>query len=165
MSSKSKSGSPKVSNSLDLLAPQFAEAVRKAIEECNSAQNKLDAMVYEGYRSQELQKLYYARGRTVIPPKHTVTNAPTNQYSWHGYGLAVDVVHKTKYWEPDEGDNWFAKVADIFKKHGCKWGGDWKKADPPHMQWGRCKASPSDEARQLLATAGVESVWKAVAAD
>src|SRR6185295_20288503 len=88
-----------VDKDLDHLAPKFKAAVEAAIQECNSVQG-LDAMVYEGYRSQELQALYYARGRTIKPPNATVTNAPTNRYSWHGYGLAVDVVHRVKFWEP-----------------------------------------------------------------
>ncbi len=32
-------------------------------------------------RSDELQRLYYARGRTIIPPHYTVTNAQSAQYS------------------------------------------------------------------------------------
>lgn len=156
-------GTAAVNRDLDLLAPKFREAVKAAIAECNTA--GYQAMVYEGYRTQELQAIYYARGRTVIPPTHTVTNAPTNLTSWHGYGLAVDVVHQTKYWEPEEGEKWFRKVSEVFKKHGCKWGGDWNRPDTPHFQWGECKASPSDKARELIASGGVIAVWKAVGAD
>ena len=79
MSAQSGELSAKVSNDLSLLAPKFAQAVIAAIAECQKA--GLDAKVYEGYRSQELQALYYARGRTVIPPTRPVTNAPTNLYS------------------------------------------------------------------------------------
>ena len=164
MSAGTGRSNPKVSNDLGLLAPAFAEAVKAALEECNGPPNDLNAKVYEAYRSQELQALYYARGRTIIPPPHTVTNARTNRYSWHGYGLAVDVVHKTKYWEPAGGEAWFAKVAAIFKKHNCNWGGDWTKPDTPHFQWHRCKPSPSDEARALLDSEGVQAVWRAVGA-
>lgn len=121
-------------------------------------------MVYEGFRSLQLQQIYYARGRTVIPPTYTVTNAPTNLFSWHGYGLAVDIVHQTQFWTPPEGEVWFKKVADVFKQHDCKWGGDWTHPDTPHMQWGACKPSPSDEARNLLATRGLQAVWEAVGA-
>jgi hypothetical protein len=120
--------------------------------------------VYEGYRSQALQGLYYARGRTIKPPNHTVTNAPTNRFSWHGDGLAVDVVHKTKFWNPDGGEQWFARVAEVFKRNGCAWGGDWTKPDTPHFQWAACKPSPSDQARQLLDSGGVKAVWEAVGA-
>jgi len=155
--------SPKVSNDLGLLAPAFRAAVEAAITECKA--KKLDVLVYETYRSQEMQALYYARGRTIVPPTHTVTNAPTNLQSWHGFGLAVDVVHRTDYWEPPGGLKWFQEVAEVFKANNCKWGGDWTKPDPPHFQWRLCKPSPSDYARQLLKDGGFPSVWAAVGAD
>jgi len=152
----------KPTNDLSLLAPLFRAAVEGAIAECNAAPNALHAVVYESYRSNALQAVYYTRGRTVRPPPRPVTNAMTNLYSWHGYGLAVDVIHREKGW--DAGDAWFASVAAIFKRHGCKWGGDWTSADPPHFQWGLCKASPSDRARLLMRTGGVHAVWEAVGA-
>lgn len=148
---------------LTLLAPAFEAAVRAAIEECNAPHNALSAIVYETYRSNELQEIYYARGRTVRPPPTPVTNASNNLYSWHGYGLAVDVIHATQGWSPER-HGWFNAVAEIFKRHGCKWGGDWTSPDPPHFQWGRCKPSPSDLARELLRTQGIEAVWAAVGA-
>jgi peptidoglycan L-alanyl-D-glutamate endopeptidase CwlK len=147
-------------NRIELLAPRFRAAVEAAIAECRA--NQLDAVVYETYRSAALQATYYARGRTVKPPATPVTNAMSNLYSWHGYGLAVDVIHRTRTW--DAGDTWFRAVADVFKRHGCKWGGDWKSPDLPHFQWGLCKPSPSDVARELIRTRGVESVWVAVGA-
>jgi hypothetical protein len=52
----------------------------------------------------------------------------------------------------------------IFAKYGCKWGGDWKSPDRPHFQWGKCKPGPSDVARELIRTRGVEAVWEAVGA-
>jgi peptidoglycan L-alanyl-D-glutamate endopeptidase CwlK len=90
------SGGLIVSRDLELLAPKFRIAVQAAVAECRAA--GLDAWVFEAYRSQELQALYYARGRTVIPPPRTVTNAPTNLLSWHGYGLAIDVVSEKHFW-------------------------------------------------------------------
>lgn len=159
--SAGKTGSlAKVSRDPALLAPKFRAAVAAAIQDCQAA--GLDAYVYEGYRSLELQTIYYARGRTVIPPVKTVTNAKSNLYSWHGYGLAVDVISWSHGWSQPE--SWFQKVAAIFKKHNCKWGGDWKMKDLPHFQWGPCKPSPSDKARQLIQQGGVEAVWKAVGA-
>lgn len=146
--------------SMELLAPRFGDAVTQAIADCRAS--GLDAYVYEAYRSQELQALYYARGRTIIPPTKTVTNAPTNLYSWHGYGLAVDVISESRKW--DRPESWFAEVAEHFRKHGCRWGGEWKVKDLPHFQWGKCKPSPSEFARQLIQTGGVEAVWKAVGA-
>ena len=152
----------KTTNDLNLLAPNFRKAVAAAIDECNGPPHHLDAYVYETYRSNELQAVYYTRGRTVRPPEKPVTNAINNLYSWHGYGLAVDVIHKTKHWSVDE--SWFRQVAEVFKRHGCKWGGDWKAKDLPHFQWGLCRASPSDLARELMRTRGVRAVWEAVGA-
>ena len=145
----------KPTNDPSLLAPLFRAAVESAIAECNSGAIPLNAMVYETYRSNELQVVYYTRGRTVRPPAATVTNAMSNLWSWHGYGLAVDVIHKTKQW--DVGEVWFQQVAEIFKRNGCKWGGDWKSKDLPHFQWGFCKPSPSDMARVLMRTGGVRA--------
>jgi len=158
----SDSDKTKPSNDLSLLAPKFRDQVLAAIKACNDA--NLNAKVYEAYRSNDLQRIYYARGRTVIPPTRTVTNAPTNLTSWHGYGLAVDVVHATDYWNPPGGEGWFRQVAAILKQHGCSWGGDWTHPDTPHFQWGACKPSPSPEARALIAKGGFEAVWKAVGA-
>lgn len=128
--------------------------------ECHAA--GLDVYVFETYRSLELQKLYYARGRTIKPPMKPVTKAKSNLYSWHGYGLAVDVISEKHGWKPPDG--WWTRVAAIFKKHGCDWGGDWKMRDLPHFQWGRCKASPSYRARQILAAEGMSGVWREVGA-
>jgi peptidoglycan L-alanyl-D-glutamate endopeptidase CwlK len=101
----------------------------------------------------------------VIPPENKVTNARTSLYSWHGYGLAVDVISRKNLWTPTEGETWFKKVADIFKKHDCRWGGDWTDPDTPHFQWARCKPSPSGLARLLIAQDGHEAVWQAVGAE
>lgn len=158
MSAQSGNAVPAVSRDLSLLAPKFRTAVEAAIAECEAA--GFDAFVYEAYRSNELQQIYYARGRTVRPPNRTVTNAKTNLYSWHGYGLAVDVISRSKLW--DQPEDWFRKVADIFKAHGCSWGGDWTSPDTPHMQWGKCKPSPSDLARLIIRQEGMAGVWRAV---
>jgi len=159
VSAGSKDSELMVNRDLDRLAPAFAAAVRRAIAECNDATNALDAMVYEGFRSQALQAMYFQRGRTVKPPFRPVTNAPTNLHSWHGFGLAVDVVHRTKFWSPPGGEAWFHRIAAIFRKHGCTWGGDWKMADLPHFQWNRCPPGPSDAARQLIESQGMQAVW------
>ena len=152
----------KPTDDLQYLAPAFRAAVERAIAECNAPPNNLNADVYETFRSNELQQVYYQRGRSVKPPETPVTNASTNLYSWHGYGLAVDVIHKTKGW--GAGDAWYRQVADVFKKHGCKWGGDWTSPDKPHFQWGKCKPSPSAIARELIRTKGVLTVWETVGA-
>jgi peptidoglycan L-alanyl-D-glutamate endopeptidase CwlK len=135
--------------------------VETALAAC--AAKGLDVMVVESYRSPELQAEYFERGRSKRPPDAAVTNAKSNLYSWHGYGLAVDVISKSQGWNRPE--SWFAQVAECFRAAGCRWGGEWKMKDLPHFQWGLCKPSPSDRARQLYAMGGAAAVWEAVGAD
>ncbi|HEY8571587.1 M15 family metallopeptidase [Phenylobacterium sp.] len=153
---------------LAMLAPAFRLAVEAAIAEC--AAKGLEVKVNEGFRSNGRQAWLYAQGRT--RPGDIVTRAPTSFTSWHGYGLAVDVIHRTKaYWPfgkdrtaSARNERWFADVADVFKANGCNWGGDWSRPDTPHMQWGRCRPSPSARARELWESGGVQAVWAAVGA-
>lgn len=180
-------GGELIDRDLTKLAPKFRLAVESAIDTCHD--RGYDAMVWEAYRSPELAMLYYARGRppTAEYPK-PVTNAKTNLYSWHGYYLAVDVISRKEKWfnvdpklligvstdvrqmiiqqRAEEARIWFAGVATIFKSYGCDWGGDWTpgKEDFPHFQWGRLKPSPSDAARSMLATQGIEFLWRYVGA-
>lgn len=156
----SAANAPSVTRDLEVLAPKFREAVEQAIAACRA--DGLDAMVYETYRSLELQAEYYTRGRTKIPPPKTVTNAQSNLYSWHGFGLAVDVISQKHGWSRSE--EWFAKVAERFRAAGCRWGGEWKMKDLPHFQWGLCRPSPSPRAREILAAGGMEEVWRVVGA-
>lgn len=84
---------------------------------------------------EEQTKLYNQRPR--------VTNSKAGQ-SYHNYGLALDIVliidGKTASWDIKEdwdGDlqsDWM-EVVIIMKKHGFKWGGDWKTfKDMPHFE-------------------------------
>lgn len=151
---------PRVNRDPALLAPRFRLTVQRAIVACHA--RGLDAFVYEGYRSAELQAHYYAQGRTIVPPYAPVTNARSNLESWHGFGLAVDVISRSRGWNP--GAEWFERVADVFRAHGMRWGGEWVMKDLPHFQWGRCKASPSGRAREVYAREGVRGVWGVVGA-
>ena len=149
---------------LSKLAPKFREAIEAALAEC-IAKGYL-AKVFEALRSQERQSHLYAQGRS--RPGQKVTNASTNLTSWHGYGLAADVIHRTKGWAPGNNDRettaWFTAVAAIFKKHGCAWGGDWSSPDMPHVQWGQMPASPAVTHREMKTRFGNEAVWKYVGA-
>lgn len=158
--SAGQSGDPQVENALTLLAPKMSLAIEAGLRDCWA--DGLDVMVYETHRTNQLQQLYYARGRTVIPPHYTVTNAQSAEYSWHFFGLAADCISKSKGW--DQPESWFAQMATHFKSHGLKWGGDWKMKDLPHIQWGLCKPSPSNVARQLFAQGGNAAVWNVVRA-
>jgi peptidoglycan L-alanyl-D-glutamate endopeptidase CwlK len=80
-------------------------------------------------------------------------------HSWHGFGLAADVIHRTKRWSAPA--QWWHTMGSVFKAHGCTWGGDWKSfPDLPHVQWGAMPNSPDDEDRRLLANGGTVAVWR-----
>jgi peptidoglycan L-alanyl-D-glutamate endopeptidase CwlK len=149
-----------VESSLDVLAPKFRDALTAALKECNDA--GLDAYAYETHRSDELQNIYWQRGRTVIPPNYTVTNVKSAQYGWHFFGLAADIISRSKRW--DVSDDWRQKVCAIMRSHGLACGADWPHPDLPHVQWGKCKRSPSNEARSLFLYGGIQAVWGAVGA-
>src|SRR5262245_29114210 len=87
----------KVFNQLSYLAPALHVAVAAAVAECHTL--GLEPVVYESYRTNTLAQAYYAKGRTA--PGSIVTNAKDNVHSWHGFGLAVDVIHATKRWDAD----------------------------------------------------------------
>ena len=140
--------------SMESLAPKFRDAVTAILYEMG------DAKISEGLRTFARQSYLYGFGRDYDDGRGIVTNASSNLTSWHGYGLAVDIIHATKEW--DAGDTWFRLLGDTAKAHGCQWGGDWHHPDKPHVQWGTLKDSPSDEARSLYAEDGMRAVWVAV---
>lgn len=156
----------RVDRDLSKLAPAFRRAVEAALAELNS--KGIDAVVYEALRSDALQRVYFARG---------VTKARTASGSWHGYGLAVDVISRRREWDVwpwrakdgtlRGGDPaWWRTVVDTFKRHGCDWGGDFNSIfDGPHFHWGKCKASPGPQSRALYAAGKPFDVWRLVGAE
>lgn len=157
-----------VCSSLDGMPPAMRAAVEAALRECND--ERLDAVVYESHRSEELQAIYWSRGRKqkadgtweIVDPDAVVTRADSAQHGWHFFWLAVDVISASKRWSVSP--EWRSRVTAIFKKHGLDAGADWPHPDEPHYQWGECRQSPSDRARKLYAEGGVEAVWRAVGA-
>lgn len=99
-------------------------------------------IITQGYRSIAYQNDLFAQGRT--KPGQIVTNARGGR-SYHNYGLAVDFAllmpdGRTASWDTlRDGDNdrkadWL-EVAEIGKRIGFEWGGDWPKfRDMPHFQ-------------------------------
>jgi hypothetical protein len=144
-------------HSMDALAPRFRAAVEVALAECHA--RSIDVIVFETARSEELQALYFANGRS---------HAQSALHSWHAYGLAVDVVSREHGWKkfPDgalyEADPfWWREVYASFTHAGLDAGADWHSIkDFPHFQWGKCKPSPSDHARELFASGGKVAVWQ-----
>lgn len=138
------------------LAPKFRAAIDAILSELG------DAKVSEAMRTPARQSFLYGFGRDYDDGRGVVTNAASNLTSWHGFGLAVDIIHLHYEWNASRA--WFARLGECAKRHGCDWGGDWKHEDLPHVQWGTLRDSPSDHARELLETGGLEAVWSAVGA-
>jgi len=147
---------PIIQRDITALAPLFAQRLCNGLNECWRA--GYDPVVYEAKRSDELQRYYYAQGRT--RPGTIVTYAESAMYSWHFFGLAVDVISRAKEW--GFSSEWIHGVSTILKAQGLDWGGDWTRKDLPHFQWGTLKSAPSDRARQLYAQGGLIRVWQEV---
>lgn len=156
---------PPVSRDLSLCAPKFASAVTIAVANLNGA--GWDALVFEALRSPELQQWDF---------EHGASNALSVYHSWHGYGLAIDVVsrqHGWDLWGRSTPTAWQIAVVLEMKKQGLAWGGDWTSGVGPqhqvdwdHFQWGKCKKSPSIISVNLFQSApdGYKKVWPLVEA-
>jgi peptidoglycan L-alanyl-D-glutamate endopeptidase CwlK len=94
-------------------------------------------------RSFAEQTALYAQGRRGKKGEAIVTKAKAG-YSYHNYGLAVDIVliidGKEASWnmitdfDKDGIADWMEVVA-VFKKYGWEWGGSWTSfKDYPHFQ-------------------------------
>ena len=146
-----------VIKSLDVLAPAFRAKVERVLESVPYAN------VAETLRTDARQRYLYGFGRDYDDGRGIVTHSETALDTWHHYGLAVDIIHKTKGW--DAPMQWWQQLGTIAKANGLVWGGDWTFRDYPHIQWGPpMRRSPSPSAAKLLADGGVDAVWRAVGA-
>lgn len=141
---------------LEGLAPLFADRVAAVLNEMGNAK------IAESLRSDERQAWLFGFGRDYDDGRGVVTHAQTASNGWHKFGLAVDIVHATLEW--DAGASWFEKLALCYEAHGLTAGARWRMRDLPHGQEGRCRTTPSDEARSLYANGGNEAIWAAVGA-
>lgn len=93
-------------------------------------------------RSMKTQAALYAQGRTA--PGRIVTNARPG-YSYHNFGLAIDVVPAELLALPRWGDtprhqartkDLWNRVGAIGKTIGFRWGGEFRTLpDRPHFEW------------------------------
>lgn len=149
---------PTVDTSLVGLAPKFNALVVQLL-----AKNP-DFTVAESLRTPERQQWLYGFGRQYDDGRGIVTEEPTNLRSWHGYGLAVDIVSKSKGWSANAG--FWNTLGAFARDMGLVWGGDWTHfQDRPHIQFGGpMRQAPSQHAIDLYHSAGVEAVWQEVEA-
>ena len=149
-------------SALEHLAPRFRDAVIAVCEEL--ATKHWPALVYETLRTDPRQQWLFGFGRRYSDGRGIVTNSEDADETWHGFGLAVDIVHARRYWlAPEE---FWASLGSAARRHGLVWGGDWPSfPDRPHLQWGgRMRRSPSPRAARLRESGGLPAVWAEVGA-
>lgn len=143
-----------VDRDLAKLAPAMRRAVEAVVADLTVA--GFDPWVFECNRTAERQAWIYAGGRT--RPGKIVTNASSHLRSWHGHGLAVDVISRGKHW--DAPPAFWTALGDACRRHGLSWGGDWERfPDRPHCQWGTCPDGPSLHDRERTDRHGMEMTW------
>lgn len=142
------------------LAPVFAAKVFDLLHVMERMGH--DAVVSEAFRSDERQAYLYGFGREYDDGRGVITNAATGAKSWHRYGLAVDIISRSKQWDAPEA--FWRDLHDCAVDLVLTSGADWTHPDRPHVQhW--CPGmhvTPSDHAWELLQSQGVEAVWKEV---
>lgn len=143
------------SRKIEDLDPRFRPKAQQALDQWNSPLTGMDVRLTCTLRTFAEQAIEYSRGRTTagVPcvhdgvarpirscPTHpwgsTVTGAQAG-FSWHNYGLAVDVapfVSGKPVWKYVKGGLW-DQMAVIGKSVGMIWGGDWVRKDRPHFEW------------------------------
>lgn len=128
------------SRKLDDLDPHVRIMARELL--ARSAAAGIPLTVTFTLRSMATQAALYAQGRTC--PGCVVTNARAG-YSYHNYGLALDVVPTELLRLPRWGDTpehqahtdaLWAKVGATGKAVGFRWGGEFSRLpDRPHFEW------------------------------
>jgi peptidoglycan L-alanyl-D-glutamate endopeptidase CwlK len=133
-----------MSNPLDLtgLYPPFAETIKNIQVEAL----KINAYVFDGFRSYSDQQALYIKGRSFINgawvvtnPRLVVTKAIPGK-SAHNYGVAVDWVFDASPSRPGVQWSWDDKypwgtIGSIAMSHGLEWAGNWVTfKEFPHIQ-------------------------------
>ena len=139
--------------------PGLADKVRQMATQLES--EGTDIRVTQSLRTMAEQEALYAQGRTA--PGRVVTEARAG-YSWHNFGLAVDIAPFTP-----QGVDWntshpvWKRAVAVGESLGLVAGAAFRTfPDWPHFQLtGRFPATPSDECRAIFAAGGLAAVWQA----
>jgi hypothetical protein len=143
------------------LAPRFRAALYRALEQHRRAGH--DSVIFETIRTNERQRWLYGFNRDYDDGRGQVTGARTADLSWHIYGLAADVISRSKGW--DASAAFWRDLGSAARDEGLAWGGDWLRKDLPHIQWGKpMRDTPSVRAVKLRRQGGNPAVWREVLA-
>ncbi len=156
--------------SLVHLAPRFREAVGRVCADLTAW--GYSPRVFETLRTDARQQFLYGFGRYYDDGRGVVTHSRTADETWHGFGLAADIICAKRLWNAPR-DFWEV-LGTSARRHSLVWGADWNSdwssnderfTDRPHIQWGApMRRSPSVRAVELRRTGGLAAVWAEVGA-
>lgn len=159
-----------VERSLEALAPKFRAAIGRVCATLLGLGFR--PWVFETLRTTERQRYLYGFGREYDDGRGLVTHSADADETWHGYGLAVDIICRDTLWAAPPA--FWEALGRACARERLTWGGDWngdgrsddeRFVDRPHVQWGpRMRRSPSPKAARLQAEGGNEAVWREVGA-
>jgi hypothetical protein len=153
---------PPACTSSNGLAPLFLDKIQRV--EARMTAKGWHITRRETWRSDERAAWLYGFGRTWDDGRGIVTYATNALKTWHHYWLAVDY-GDSRYEPGNEPAHFWTDLEAVAAGEHLTCGGDWVMKDKPHVQWGPpMRLAPSDHAAKLLASGGVEAVWKAVGA-
>lgn len=143
----------------DSLYPPFLDRIITMIGECQD--NGAHYFAVSGIRTYAEQTKLYEQGRTKPGPK--VTNAQAGQ-SAHNFGLAIDFcrdgVLDRAGLQPDYRPESYKELGEAARNHGLEWGGGWKFADFPHVQWpGFITSAQLEPLRKAYENGGLTAAW------
>lgn len=160
--------------------PRLADKIRTLADMI--LQESYELRVTQGFRTWSQQHTLWLRGRAPLAEVNLaffkagwaaltdhenfkVTNADAG-YSWHNYGLAVDVApFKDAVPDWNERDTIWMKIVNAGESLGLRSGISWK--DEPHFEYtGVYGPEPTDDVRTLYLAAndngsGSQAVWDA----
>lgn len=138
------------------LHPVFKPLVVDWLAACNAKGMQL--LVVETRRTMDVMTAYYARGRQPLPKVNdlyrkaglrpitkeenwSIITKAMPGYSWHYFGLAIDVVpliNGVPDWNynPDDPKDYYDEMANNAMERGMIWGGNFRSfPDRPHIEF------------------------------
>lgn len=143
-----------INRNLHDLAPGFGASILHSLTEARRC--GLSLGLFEGLRNAHRQAILYEQGRS--RPGKIVTYAQSHLESWHGLGLAADIVFSTKdgswTWdvEPEAWQLLHAIITDFDLHAPISW-------DKAHIQPRNIEVSPPPELQALMIDQGIRAVW------
>lgn len=126
--------------------------------------------IFETTRTDARQRYLHGFGRLYDDGRGTVTYSLSADDTWHGFGLAADIISVKGNWNDPP---FFKNLMVCANRHGCTSGADWNKngssederfKDWPHVQFGPLRRSPSPTAARIASERGLHGLWVFVGA-